>query len=345
MKQTIVETCACMGGVKDSPQGRVNNVKILGFESANRRRYTQEAISSAVKLYEGIAVNLDHPKDSPAAPRSFFCRFGKLVGVHMEGDGLRGDLLYNPEHPAAKPFAWYAKHMPEAVGLSHNAVGEGRQEGATFVVETIHSVRSVDLVAEPATTKGLFEAMEEDQVDMGAPAPGLDAAGPAPEEPGYEAQLGSLVAAIVNDPDLSKEEKREKVLTALDLLDDDEETPVEDMPSDEVPMDDETPVEDEEPEEEELEDDDVEEQLNRLWQLEKRERVRELAEELKVPHEVLTTTLVEAASNLTSEAKVKKFLQEQAQAARAKKPISSGKGVTKRVPVEEFISQLSREDD
>jgi hypothetical protein len=131
-------------------------VTVLGLSSRNRRRYTPEAAAGALSLYEGALVNLDHP-DRPDSPRSVRDRFGRLVNVRFENGRVTADLRYNSEHPFAATLEWFAKNDPDAIGLSHNAVGEGKDVGGIFVVRKIVELRSVDLVAEPATTRGLFE--------------------------------------------------------------------------------------------------------------------------------------------------------------------------------------------
>jgi hypothetical protein len=55
-------------------------------------------------------------------------------------------------------LAWDAEHAPANVGFSHNVLAHTRREGDQVMVETITAVQSVDLVADPATTRGLFEA-------------------------------------------------------------------------------------------------------------------------------------------------------------------------------------------
>jgi hypothetical protein len=131
-------------------------VTVLGLSSRNRRRYTSEAAAGALGLYEGALVNLDHP-DRPDEPRSVRDRFGRLVNVRFEGGRIRADLRYNPEHPFAATLEWFARNDPGAIGLSHNAIGEGKDDNGVFVVRKIVELRSVDLVAEPATTRGLYE--------------------------------------------------------------------------------------------------------------------------------------------------------------------------------------------
>jgi hypothetical protein len=71
--------------------------------------------------------------------------------------GIFGDLHFNPKHALAEQLAWDAEHAPENVGLSHNVVARVKCRGAGAVVEAITHVYSVDLVADPATTRGLFE--------------------------------------------------------------------------------------------------------------------------------------------------------------------------------------------
>jgi hypothetical protein len=156
----IMEFCAQEGIEVEADQPILKGVKVLGGTSKNRRRYTPEAISEGTALYEGLPVNIDHPEKGAAASRGLRERFGKLVHVRHESGSLRGDLHYNPKHPLAEAVRWWADNQPEAIGLSHNATGTGRtQADGTFVVDKIVSVRSVDLVADPATTRGLFEAV------------------------------------------------------------------------------------------------------------------------------------------------------------------------------------------
>ena len=107
-------------------------------------------------MYAGAKVFLDHP-DKPNVGRSV----KDLIGVlgdspAMDGNGVSSDLIINPSHPYAAAVVWLAKNKPGAIGLSHNAIGEGETKEGVFVVNRIVSVRSVDLVIDPATVKGLF---------------------------------------------------------------------------------------------------------------------------------------------------------------------------------------------
>lgn len=136
----------------------IPGVKVLGQESKNGRKYPLEVMKKALEKYNGALVNIDHPEKD--GPRKYEDRFGRLVNPRLEADGIYADLHYNPKHPLAEGFAWWAKNDPSAVGLSHNAQARTsmNREGVEEIEEIVE-VTSVDLVAEPATTAGLLECV------------------------------------------------------------------------------------------------------------------------------------------------------------------------------------------
>jgi hypothetical protein len=139
----------------------IRGVKILGLASRNGRTYLPEALEKAAPLYEGAKVNVNHPKGSPNAPRDYQDRIGVIRNVIVRpGEGLFGDLHFNPKHALAEQLIWDAEHLPENVGFSHNVEARTRRDGDQVVVEAILRVQSVDLVADPATTRGLFESAD-----------------------------------------------------------------------------------------------------------------------------------------------------------------------------------------
>lgn len=145
----------------DRDSNVVRGVKIIGLVSKNGRRYTEAALTRALPMYEGIKVNVDHPDMRRGdQPRSYHDRFGVLRSVKVKDDGLYADLHYNPKHAVAEQFLWDAENAPENLGLSHNAFGKTARKGSETVVEEIERVQSVDLVADPATVRGLFESEE-----------------------------------------------------------------------------------------------------------------------------------------------------------------------------------------
>ena len=161
MDTPLLESSAMVCETVDVAGGLIKGVKIVGLTAdVKGRDYSAKALRDAVPLYEGKSVNLNHIK--PGEARKVEDRFGRLQNVRfVEGKGNFGDLRFNPEHPRAKQIAWFAKEMPEQLGLSHHSFGVCRRVGDREVVESIRTVKCIDLVEDPATTKGLFEDNNE----------------------------------------------------------------------------------------------------------------------------------------------------------------------------------------
>jgi hypothetical protein len=144
----------------DRQAGLIRGIKILGPRSRNGRDYLPDALARSVGLYEGAKVNVNHPKGHPLAPRDYQERIGVIRNVaHRTGEGLFADFHFNPKHYLSEQLVWDAEHAPENVGFSHNVQARTRRQGETILVEEILQVHSVDLVADPATTRGLFEGL------------------------------------------------------------------------------------------------------------------------------------------------------------------------------------------
>lgn len=146
--------------IVDRQNGVIKNIKIIGFNSDNKRRYTRKALAEAIKRYENKKVNINHPKN-PKDPRDLRDRIGKFINVRfIEGQGIFGDLLYLKTHELAESVCEAAEReeLNDVYGMSHNAEGEGYMDGDILVVEKITEVRHVDIVPDPATTKSLKEA-------------------------------------------------------------------------------------------------------------------------------------------------------------------------------------------
>lgn len=142
----------------DRVAGVLRGVKLLGLRSRNGRCYEEKALRDAISLYEGAKVNVNHPEGDPLGARDYRDRLGAIRNVQVRrGKGLYGDLHFNPKHALAEQLAWDAENAPENVGLSHNVLAKTRRDDEGVVVEAITRVQSVDLVADPATTTGLFE--------------------------------------------------------------------------------------------------------------------------------------------------------------------------------------------
>ena len=142
----------------DKENGVVSGVKILGVKSRNNRVYPLATLRDAAPLYENAKVNVNHPDGSPTESRKYQDRVGSIKNVTIQENGLYGDFHFNPKHPLAEQMLWDAEKAPENFGFSHNVEAVVRLENGAQVVDKIVRVRSVDLVADPATTSGLFES-------------------------------------------------------------------------------------------------------------------------------------------------------------------------------------------
>lgn len=144
----------------------VRGVKILGRESKNGRTYSDRAMESLERLYDGIAVNVDHDRNSPGGERKMAEGVGILRGVRKQADGIYGDFHYLANHRDIPLILERAERMPESFGLSHVASGRVVRKNGKLIVEDVEEVRSVDIVREPATTQGLFESSNHGEYDM-----------------------------------------------------------------------------------------------------------------------------------------------------------------------------------
>ncbi|MDR0328524.1 MAG: hypothetical protein LBI05_09545 [Planctomycetaceae bacterium] len=158
LRETV---CTAGSAVRiDRDAGVIFGVKIIGCESRNGRHYPNDTLRNAIPLYENSKVNLDHPDGDPRKSRSYQARFGMIRNVQLrENDGLFADFWFNPKHSLAEQLLWDAEHAPENVGFSHNVEAVVKRQQSTALVEKIVAVRSVDLVADPAATQGLFESV------------------------------------------------------------------------------------------------------------------------------------------------------------------------------------------
>ena len=163
MTDMLQEFCDSRGVVMrvDRQAGVIRGVKVLGLESRNGRSYLPEALAQAAPLYEEAKVNVNHPRGNPGGPRDYQDRIGTVRNVGLRaGEGLFADFHFNPKHALAEQLIWDAEHAPENVGFSHNVEARCGRRGDRVVVEAITRVQSVDLVADPATTRGLFESQQ-----------------------------------------------------------------------------------------------------------------------------------------------------------------------------------------
>ncbi|HRT66989.1 MAG TPA: hypothetical protein P5540_19445 [Candidatus Hydrogenedentes bacterium] len=140
--------------------GKTAEVVVIrpGFNSSRKRFYTKEALESAIPMFDGVKMYIDHQTDKEDAerPEGSLLRLGgvlrnvrmresdgAIVGTaHIVHDGLRQMLVNLSE-----------SNLLGTIGVSINAIAAMSRrtiDGVhTFVVESIRKVRSVDFVTEP----------------------------------------------------------------------------------------------------------------------------------------------------------------------------------------------------
>jgi hypothetical protein len=121
------------------------------------------------------------------------------------GDGLFGDLHFNPKHSLSEQLTWDAEHAPQNVGMSHNVLARTLRSGNDTVVEAITKVRSIDLVADPATTSGLYESQE---LRAESQEPETDSSRPDLDSRLLSLDLLTLEELRLHRPDLLREAER-----------------------------------------------------------------------------------------------------------------------------------------
>lgn len=142
----------------------LKNVVILGSKSKNNRKYSGQALRSGVPIFEGIRAYLNH--DKKAKVRKVEDLIGRFQNVRVEEERLIGDLHLIPDDGKAAKVINIAKTMPDIVGSSIHAFGKFRNERGTAIIEQFVKGSSIDVVTDPATTKGLFEEISEGEDQM-----------------------------------------------------------------------------------------------------------------------------------------------------------------------------------
>ncbi len=226
----------------------IYRVKILGWDSANGRRYDPDGAKAGLRLYEGKKAYCNHRK-RPGEARDVNDVLGIWHDPTFEPDGVYCDLHYVAAHPMAERVAEDAERGLGAYGFSHDADGQGENRDGVFVVRAITEVRSVDLVADPASVKNLWESTQDTpmpktlrqlitgnaKIDKtarkalleagdamgGAPmdadlGPPPDApAPPPPEDVDYKTHLVNAISALVNSEDPADHELAKKIMAML----------------------------------------------------------------------------------------------------------------------------------
>lgn len=136
--------------------GYIDGVLICGVTSRNGRDYPPHVLARDYARYESAPVNADHGDESTVGRR-----LGWFTDVKPGADGRpRGRLNILKSHPLAESVFEAAERNPALFGMSHVAVCGTKRVNGRETVESINKVLSIDLVADPATTKSLYESFQ-----------------------------------------------------------------------------------------------------------------------------------------------------------------------------------------
>lgn len=151
---TAVESAPFACSQVNREAGYIDGVLICGVTSRNGRDYPPTVLARDYAKYESAPVNADHGDESTVGRR-----LGWFSDVKPGADGRpRGRLNILKSHPLAESVFEAAERNPSLFGMSHVAVCGTKRVNGRETVESINRVLSIDLVADPATTKSLYES-------------------------------------------------------------------------------------------------------------------------------------------------------------------------------------------
>ena len=135
-----------------------SNLVLVGPKSINNRIYAPDVLRRAVEdgLYDGVPIFLDHEEKIQTL-------VGRVTKAYWDEDKncIRGDIeIY--DSPYSSIIDIIINVFGSEFGFSHVVeaeVDEDKESGKEYV-KHISKVKSVDLVTDPATTKGINEVQE-----------------------------------------------------------------------------------------------------------------------------------------------------------------------------------------
>lgn len=146
-------------GRKVDANGVVPDVKIIGNDSLNGRRYPDPVIAEGIGRYNRAKVYMNHPKGRDGAlERDLRDCIGVIEAPYAKTGGGFGQLKLRKKHRDYESIVELINDFDGDFGFSHVADIDKELRGGIEHVTKIGEVFSVDLVTDPATTKGIFES-------------------------------------------------------------------------------------------------------------------------------------------------------------------------------------------
>ena len=141
----------------DPAKGTIENALLCGLKSENGRDYLPESFGKGI--YEGVAVNLNHSENGERTVQDCI---GWITGESRDEQGRpRGTVQLIPDDPQSAKILFAAKNKPGLFGMSHVAMCDVENRDGRDVVKSVVKVESVDIVTNPATTKGFNESVKQ----------------------------------------------------------------------------------------------------------------------------------------------------------------------------------------
>jgi hypothetical protein len=163
------------GGARvDRDAGTIGGAVICGPTSINERDYSDGCFGDG-RVYEGVQSFLNH--GTGRGGRNAQDLIGWWSGTGLRPDGKPGGVFnVIKSHPYANFVFEVAEKNPSLLGFSHVAECKTRRgPNGREIVEEVRAVESIDLVANPATTKGFFEGVTvADKTTLGLVLEGLE---------------------------------------------------------------------------------------------------------------------------------------------------------------------------
>lgn len=183
----------------DAESGMISGVSVItkGIAKGHDLIVDETTLAQVVKCgnaaRNGIKVKVGH--DSGVGEI-----VGRLTNFRADGDKVLADLELLATSPQRAFILELAAKNPESVGLSISFQGKPEQGANGVMMARCSSLRSVDLVDEPAANPdGLFEAAVDESATVETPMqeePKPEAMAAEPSAPSVEERLGAVEAAV-----------------------------------------------------------------------------------------------------------------------------------------------------
>jgi len=183
----------------DAESGMISGVSVItkGIAKGHDLIVDETTLAQVIKCgnaaRNGIKVKVGH--DSGVGEI-----VGRLTNFRADGDKVLADLELLATSPQRAFILELATKNPESVGFSISFQGKPEQGANGVMMARCSSLRSVDLVDEPAANPdGLFEAAVDESATVETPMqeePKPEAMAAEPSAPSVEERLGAVEAAV-----------------------------------------------------------------------------------------------------------------------------------------------------